>query len=300
MNPQDQMEAPLGRVMRGKGFGFINLPSGEHLFCHSSHLRNCENMDLLRDGDMLAFRIGTDPKNPAKKQATDVYVKADISSRTPLAWQPQPSGRGRGRGRGGFGRHQAPQHRQQYNPYEQSSYGQPQGGNYQYDPYASQSNYGYQQDYQGYGHQQDYGSQNQYGPPQSRSGNISKLSSGFGFVSSMGEEFFFPGRNVLENQFGNLKVGDAVTFAVGPDPRGREQRIALDVRMASGEGVIEKLMPKGFGFLKSDKGESLFFHARHLQGASFEDLKVGSKMKFVASPSQNKPGSFEAQQLKLL
>jgi cold shock CspA family protein len=291
--------------MRGKGFGFINLPSGDQLFCHTSQLRNCDNMDLLRDGDMLAFRIGTDPKNPAKKQATDVYVKTDISTRAPLAWQPQSSvrgrgrgsGRDRGRGRGGFGRQQQ---RQQYSPYDQPAYGQPQGGNYQYDPYSSQSNYGYQQDYQGYGHQQNYGSQNHYEPPQSRSGNISKLSSGFGFVSSMGEEFFFPGRSVLENQFGNLKVGDAVTFAVGPDPRGREQMIALEVRMASGEGVVEKLMPKGFAFLKSDKGESLFFHARHLQGASFEEVKVGSRMQFVASPSQNKPGSFEAQQLKLL
>ncbi|MBL4694165.1 cold shock domain-containing protein [Candidatus Gracilibacteria bacterium] len=47
------------------------------------------------------------------------------------------------------------------------------------------------------------------------------------------------------------------------------------------EGVIARLMDKGFGFITREGEEKdLFFHANELEGAEFNDLNEGDKVTF--------------------
>ena len=43
------------------------------------------------------------------------------------------------------------------------------------------------------------------------------------------------------------------------------------------EGSIKKLDKKGFGFIKTESNQALFFHSSALQGIRFEELKVGQR-----------------------
>lgn len=46
-------------------------------------------------------------------------------------------------------------------------------------------------------------------------------------------------------------------------------------------GVIRRLISdRGFGFIKSDDGQDLFFHRSELQGVSFDLLKEGQSVEF--------------------
>jgi len=46
-------------------------------------------------------------------------------------------------------------------------------------------------------------------------------------------------------------------------------------------GVIRRLISdRGFGFIKSDDGQDLFFHSSELQGVSFDSLKEGQSVEF--------------------
>ena len=47
------------------------------------------------------------------------------------------------------------------------------------------------------------------------------------------------------------------------------------------KGTIRRLVSdRGFGFIKGDGPEDLFFHRSALQGASFESLKEGQEVEF--------------------
>ena len=46
-------------------------------------------------------------------------------------------------------------------------------------------------------------------------------------------------------------------------------------------GVIRRLVrDRGFGFIKSDDGQDLFFHRSELQGVTFDSLQEGQSVEF--------------------
>lgn len=47
------------------------------------------------------------------------------------------------------------------------------------------------------------------------------------------------------------------------------------------KGTVKTLTDKGFGFISQGGGKKdLFFHAKNLDGVSFEDLRVGDELEF--------------------
>ena len=46
------------------------------------------------------------------------------------------------------------------------------------------------------------------------------------------------------------------------------------------EGTIAKLTDRGFGFIKTESGQDIFFHAQDLQGKSFDDIYEGQKVTY--------------------
>ncbi|MEX0653679.1 MAG: cold shock domain-containing protein [Phycisphaeraceae bacterium] len=55
------------------------------------------------------------------------------------------------------------------------------------------------------------------------------------------------------------------------------------------EGTIKKLTDRGFGFIQTQSGQELFFHANSLQGVSFEDLQEGQRVTFDEGRSEKGP-----------
>jgi len=46
------------------------------------------------------------------------------------------------------------------------------------------------------------------------------------------------------------------------------------------KGTIAKLMDRGFGFIKQEQGEDLFFHSNSLEGVEFNSLSEGQEVEF--------------------
>jgi CspA family cold shock protein len=55
------------------------------------------------------------------------------------------------------------------------------------------------------------------------------------------------------------------------------------------EGIIKKLMSKGFGFIKTEDDEDLFFHSSSLQGVRFGDLHEGQAVSYSEGRSPKGP-----------
>ena len=55
------------------------------------------------------------------------------------------------------------------------------------------------------------------------------------------------------------------------------------------EGTIKKLTDKGFGFIDLGGGKDLFFHAKALQGVSYEELREGQRVTFTEGRGQKGP-----------
>jgi len=52
-------------------------------------------------------------------------------------------------------------------------------------------------------------------------------------------------------------------------------------------GVIAKIRPEGYGFIKRDGADKdLFFHANELVGTAFNDLREGDKVTFEVTEGQ--------------
>lgn len=55
-------------------------------------------------------------------------------------------------------------------------------------------------------------------------------------------------------------------------------------------GSIRRLIKdRGFGFIKSDDGQDLFFHRSSLQGVEFDSLREGQNVEFEVSQSPKGP-----------
>ena len=46
------------------------------------------------------------------------------------------------------------------------------------------------------------------------------------------------------------------------------------------EGTIKKKTDRGFGFIRTSRGDDLFFHMSAVEGVRFEDLKQGQRVSF--------------------
>ena len=56
------------------------------------------------------------------------------------------------------------------------------------------------------------------------------------------------------------------------------------------QGTIKRLTDRGFGFIAPEGSDKdLFFHAKELQGAQFNDLKEGDAVEFEVSESPKGP-----------
>ncbi len=63
------------------------------------------------------------------------------------------------------------------------------------------------------------------------------------------------------------------------------------------KGTIRKLMDRGYGFIKADEGEDLFFHRSDVEGVEFNSLKEGQELEF--EKGQGRDGRPRAVKVKL-
>ena len=53
------------------------------------------------------------------------------------------------------------------------------------------------------------------------------------------------------------------------------------------KGTIRRLMERGYGFIKDESGEDLFFHRNDLQGVEFRSLREGQQVEFEVGRGRN-------------
>ena len=46
------------------------------------------------------------------------------------------------------------------------------------------------------------------------------------------------------------------------------------------KGTIKKIMDRGYGFIKTEQGEDLFFHGNDVEGVEFNSLSEGQEVEF--------------------
>jgi len=64
------------------------------------------------------------------------------------------------------------------------------------------------------------------------------------------------------------------------------------------EGVIKKLIDKGFGFITVDGEEKdLFFHSKELIEVQFSDLKEGDRVSFEKEESPKGPNATKVRRI---
>ncbi|MFC2005534.1 cold-shock protein [Chloroflexota bacterium] len=63
------------------------------------------------------------------------------------------------------------------------------------------------------------------------------------------------------------------------------------------KGAIRRLMDRGYGFIKTDQEEDLFFHRNDLEGVKFEDLREGQEVEF--EKGQGRDGRPQANKVRL-
>ena len=63
------------------------------------------------------------------------------------------------------------------------------------------------------------------------------------------------------------------------------------------KGTIRRLMDRGFGFIKTEQEEDLFFHRNDLEGVEFSSLSEGQEVEF--EKGQGRDGRPQAVKVKL-
>ena len=64
------------------------------------------------------------------------------------------------------------------------------------------------------------------------------------------------------------------------------------------KGTINKLMDRGFGFIKTEEGTELFFHRNEIEGVEFSSLRAGQEVEFEMG--QDSKGRPQAVKVKLV
>jgi CspA family cold shock protein len=52
------------------------------------------------------------------------------------------------------------------------------------------------------------------------------------------------------------------------------------------EGIIKKKTDRGFGFIRTDRGNDLFFHMSAVDGGMFDQLQEGQRVSYVEAKSE--------------
>jgi len=132
-------------------------------------------------------------------------------------------------------------------------------------------------------------------------GEIVRLTErGFGFAKILGtnEEVYFHAKHIKDgSEFREYKKGDFLIFRLSPSVDPNHSTTAIEIQaVKEQEGVIQRLNPRGFGFLSCQASkDDIYFHAKNLQPPTeFTSLKVGDAMKYTRDLSDNKPGEWEA------
>ena len=55
------------------------------------------------------------------------------------------------------------------------------------------------------------------------------------------------------------------------------------------KGTIKKLTDRGFGFIKPEQGEDIFFHGNDVEGAEFNSLREGQEVEFEIGQRDGRP-----------
>jgi len=63
------------------------------------------------------------------------------------------------------------------------------------------------------------------------------------------------------------------------------------------KGTIRRLMDRGYGFIKAEQGEDLFFHRNDIEGVEFNSLQEGQEVEF--EKGQGRDGRPQAVKVKL-
>ncbi len=63
------------------------------------------------------------------------------------------------------------------------------------------------------------------------------------------------------------------------------------------KGTIRRLMERGYGFIKTEEEEDLFFHRNDLEGVEFASLSEGQEVEF--EKGQGRDGRPQAVKVKL-
>lgn len=64
------------------------------------------------------------------------------------------------------------------------------------------------------------------------------------------------------------------------------------------KGTIARVMDRGFGFIKTEGGEDLFFHSNDLEGVEFNSLQAGQEVEYEAG--EGREGRPAAVKVKLV
>jgi len=63
------------------------------------------------------------------------------------------------------------------------------------------------------------------------------------------------------------------------------------------KGTIRRLMDRGYGFIKTEQGEDLFFHRNNLQAVDYSSLREGQEVEFEVG--QGRDGRSQAVNVSL-
>jgi len=63
------------------------------------------------------------------------------------------------------------------------------------------------------------------------------------------------------------------------------------------KGTIRRIMDRGFGFIKTEQEEDLFFHRNDLEGVEFNSLNEGQEVEF--EKGQGRDGRPQAVKVRL-
>jgi len=59
-------------------------------------------------------------------------------------------------------------------------------------------------------------------------------------------------------------------------------------------GTIRRLMDRGYGFIKTEQGEDLFFHSNDVEGVEFNSLNEGQEVEFEKGQGRDgRPKAFK-------
>jgi CspA family cold shock protein len=61
--------------------------------------------------------------------------------------------------------------------------------------------------------------------------------------------------------------------------------------------TIRRLMERGYGFIKAESEEDLFFHRSELQGVDYDSLREGQEVEFEVERGRN--GRWQAVRVRL-